>query len=421
MTTANAPQPNIGSEDRRDGRRAPRAARFRLYAVIAPLLLLLVLWTYLFFQEGAFKGGPGGRAFGGDYTMFVSAAQILRSGSDPYNPAVLVRTETAMLQRLHRPAIKAKERAQVRVGNPPLLYWAIRPLVDADFVPAAYASLFGLYLLSALGFLAILRYLGWKSRVVPLLIFLLMPQVVLGAFYGNVIGLVFAALGGALLLSERYPLLAGALMTLAWLKPPVALPIVLLLGLFHVRHRIAYWAAFGVATLGLLGLTVATTGVHSLGLWIHGLLRYSNDVAIQPDLISLAGLYVRWMPAPGRLALEGLTLAAALAATWIALRRAPSGGMSLLAAAPLWVMWLLAAPYGHFFDEVLLAIPMAAFAGRDGCRITFRPAATALYLLFLSLFLISWMPGGVHLLAVPLVFVAILILQSRTDPRFQPA
>jgi hypothetical protein len=407
----------IGSPVFVEGLPSPR----RIYAVVAPLLVLLILWVYLFNGEGAFKGGPGGRAFAGDYTMFVSAAQVLKSGADPYNPSVLYSAEARMMHRLGRSMTTGSQKSQVRVGNPPLLYWAMRPLTGASFVPAALASLLGLYVLSAVGFLATLRYFGWNKTVLPTFIFLLMPQVVLGAFYGNPIGIVFAAIGLSVPLSRRHPALAGALLSLAWLKPPVALPIVLLLGLFHVRTPRAFAAGFWVASLGLLLLTIVTAGAPSMGLWIHGLLRYSNDMAIQPDVISLDGLYVRWMPTTPRLALESLTLVAAVAVTAYVWKTKRSEETAFFSMAPLWLMWMLASPYGHFFDEILLAVPVVAYLGRNGARIGCRWPGVSLYLLFFSLFFLTWTPFRVYLLPIPLVIVAGLMVRSARDPRFAAA
>jgi Glycosyltransferase family 87 len=424
MSTVNAPtdaetvQPEPPEQDRPSRVVISRA---RIYAVIAPFLVLLVLWIYLFYGEGAFKGGPSGKAFGADYTMFVSAAQVLKTGGDPYNPTVLLRTETAWMHRLHRSMIKRSQRSQVRVGNPPLLYWAMEPLTGASFVPAALLSLFGLYLLSAVGFVATLRYFGWRKWILPTFIFLLMPQVVLGAFYGNVMGIVFAAMGLSLALSRRYPAAAGALMCLAWLKPPVALPVVLVLGAFHVQQRTRFATGFTLGTLGLFVLTLVTSGWNSLGLWVHGLLRYSNDMAIQPDVISLAGLYVRWMPPAPRLVLEALTVLGALALTVYLWKRRPAGQYDFLTVAPLWVVWMLAAPYGHFFDEIVLAIPVAAYLGQNGRRVACRLPGFALYLLFFSLFFISWAPLRVYLLPIPLVLIAVFMYRSLRDPRFHSA
>lgn len=406
---------NTLSEARRPIRQA-RGAR----VVVVPLLVLLLLWVWLFYSEGAFKGGPGGKAFGADYAMFVSASQVLTGGGDPYDPNVLYQTERSLMYHDHVNMIKDSERAQVRVGNPPLLYWAMQPLIDAPFVPWALISLLVLYVLSAAGFIASLRYFGWRRIVLPTLVFLLMPQVMLGVFYGNVIGIVFAAIGLSLSLSRRHSLLAGAILSLAWLKPPVALPIVMLMVLFHVSQRMRFIAGFVAASGLLLAATVLTTGIHSLALWVHGLLRYSSDMAIQPDVISLTGLYVHWAPGTLRLGLEGAALVGALALTVHYWRQCRYGECTFLDVAPLWFVWILATPYAHFYDEIILAAPMLAYLGANGDRISLRLPAVSMYLLFFSLFVLTWAPMHVYLLPLPLLAIAACLMRARRDPRFEP-
>ncbi|HEX6509486.1 MAG TPA: glycosyltransferase 87 family protein [Chloroflexota bacterium] len=392
--------------------------RRRYYAVLAPLIVLLILWVWLFDGEGAFKSGPSGKSLGSDWAMFVGAAQVMKVGGDPYNPGVLYRTEAAMMHHQHLSMIKNSQRAQVRVGNPPLLYWAMRPLTDRSFNPSTVIALIALYVLSAVGFIACLRYFGWRARVVPTFIFLLMPQVVLGAYYGNVVGIVFAAVGLSLLLTRRYPLLAGALLSFAWLKPPVALPVVLLVGLFYVSSKLRFALGFSAATAILFVLTLATTGWHSVELWAHGLLRYSNEMSIQPDVISLSGLYVRWMPSTPRVVLELLTVVAALAVTAYFVQKQRGDREDALSIAPLWIVWMLAAPYGHFFDEIILAVPLLAYLGSNGYRVVYRLPAVALYLAFFSLFFISWTPFRVYLLPLMLLGILACMLRSRDDSRF---
>ncbi len=134
----------------------------------------------------------------------------------------------------------------MRVGNPPLFFWALEPLPSRPFQPVALAGILVLYLLSIDGFMAALYRFGWKRYTLAALCFILMPQVVLGMFNGNVIGLVFAGIGLSLALAPRYPALAGALLSVAWLKPPVALPIVLLIAAFHVVRPARLVAASSV-------------------------------------------------------------------------------------------------------------------------------------------------------------------------------
>src|ERR1700716_66363 len=114
-------------ENKKDGWHAPRAEtvfgrqsrrhRIKTYATLAPLVVLLILWLWLFRAEGAFKGGPNGESFGADFAMFYTAAQITTGGGNPYDPRLLYATERTFMAQQHL-KITDKE-AIVRVGNPP--------------------------------------------------------------------------------------------------------------------------------------------------------------------------------------------------------------------------------------------------------------------------------------------------------------
>ena len=396
----------VGTLPRRPDERAPgppegRARRFRVYFVLVPLFFLLLLWLDLFYQEGAFRLGPNGKSFGGDFAMFVGAAAVVQHGGNPYDHSQLLRAENAQLRKERLPTNPHRE--LVRVGNPPLFFWLLRPFTSLPYELAGYIWILAMFALSAFGFLAMLKYLGWRSRLLPLLFFLLMPQQFFGPYYGNNISLVFAGLAAGMLVLQRYPVLAGLLLTLAWLKPQVALPIVLLVWLFHAPHRKPFVLGFIAGSVLLAAGTLATTGSGSLMAWTEGLLGYARDIAQSPDIASISGLYVRWAPHTVRLVLQVVTLGAAGAATVLAWRRFRGGTRpSFSSIAWLWVVWFLAAPYAHFSDEVLLTLPLLVILGRDGQPVRGREAALALYAAALSLILLQAAPFRVQLLCLPL-------------------
>lgn len=383
--------------------------------IIGPLLVLLVLWLWLFSAEGAFKGGPSGKAFAADFAMFVGGAQILQDGGNPYDHALLYRTERAYLAQQGLPILS--RRAVVRVGNPPLFFWVLAPFVRHSFQPEAYLWMALLYILSATGFLALLRYLGWRRWKLPLFIFLLMPEVALGPFYGNVIGVVFCCIAFALLCLERHPAFSGVLLTAAWLKPPAALPIVLLILLFHAPRPKAVMGGFLGGTALLTVMMVAVTGPTRMLQWLNGMIGYSRDLASSPAIASLTGLYAGNVPTPYRTGIEALSLIIAVVLTalaWHRLRR--EGPVSVFAIGWLWVLWFLATPYAHFFDAILLTIPIAATVGRDGMWATSREGAVALYLAFAALLVISATPLRVQLLWLPILGI-LLVLRAATVRR----
>lgn len=385
--------------------REPVRSRRRLVLSVSPLMVLLVLWIWLFAQQGAFTRGPNGKTLGADMAMFVTASRVQQSGGNPYDPAVLYRAERQWLDRQR--IVDIARRPTVRVGNPPLMFWLLRPINGLPLQASGFGALVALAILSVVGLLSSLRYLGWRARVVPVVVFMLMPQVVLGVYYANIVGLVFAGLSLGLLLLPRRPIAAGALLTVAWLKPPVALPVVLLMVLFLAPSRLRTAISFAGTSLLLLLLTVLTTGPDALRQWVRGLTGYSRDIATSPSVSSLSGLYVRWAPSGARTALEVVALVAAMALTYVAWRRrAGDATVPALAISWLWLAWFLAAPYAHFFDEILLTVPVLAVLGRDGKHLGEAGPTLALYLTFFTLLVLSVAPGGVQPLPIPLLAIA---------------
>jgi Glycosyltransferase family 87 len=392
------------SVSERDGRKR----NMRRMVAVSILLVLLILWGWLFVQEGAFKHGPNGKSFGGDAAMYVSAARVMKAGGNPYDSHLLYRSEQTWLAEQHVRQIAP--RSVVRVGNPPLLFWALEPLTDKPLTASALACMALLGLSTLGGFLLLLGYLGWTARVVPSLVFLLMPQTVLGIYEANAIGLVFAGIAVAIVLADRNPWLAGAFLTAAWLKPPVGLPIALMVILFISGRRQKVATSFGVATALFALLTLLATGAESIRQWINGMAGYSNAITTSPAVSSLSGLYVRWAPGGARLVLEAATVLLAIGLTAFVWRtQAWKEGVPGLAVGWLWLAWFLAAPYAHFYDEILLTLPLMALLGPNGERLSERGPVLALYLTFFSLLLVSWAPGGVQLLCVPLLAIACVL------------
>lgn len=372
--------------------------------VIAAYAVLLLLWLWLYAAEGVFQGGPSGRVVAADFAMFVAGSRALQHGQNPYDQATLYHTERSWLARQHLPL--TRYHAAIRVGNPPLFFWSLQPLADLPFPPVAYGWLAFLALLTVAGLLAVLRFLGWQALLLPAILFVATPATFIGLVQGNVTPVLLAALGGALVLMPRHPRLAGLLLLLTWLKPPVGLPLAGLIVLFTPPRRVEALATFIVGSVLLLVATLLATGPESLLHWAAGLVSYSNHLAIEPNLASLAGLYARWAPGAVRLSLDGLLLAAALALTFAAWwpRRAMRE-IPFERVAWLWYVWFLASPYTHFYDEALLAAPTFLLLGRDGRALTHPAALTTLFVLLFSLLLISPAPFRLSLLSLPLLLV----------------
>jgi hypothetical protein len=381
-------------------------ARWRFpsgFAVVAPLLFLQVaLWLFVFGVAGIFHEGPNGKGMGTDFAVFSGAAYALKHGENPYDYRVLYRSERALLTKQHLPV--TKNELNVRAGNPPLFYWALEPLTTLPFQRVAIVWIVSLYLLSAVGFLLSLRFLGWKSWLVPTILFLLMPQVVTGCLYGNVHAPIFAAIALCLILADRYPALAGTIAAVGWLKPQLALPLLLLVFLFHAPHRKSFAVGFGAATCGLLALTAATTGFYSLVQWVAGLNSWSKGISREPNIASLSGLYVSWASRPLQLAIATALLGCAVFLTVLAWKRtARATPVPILSVGWLWAAWFLVAPFSHFPDEIVLTLPVLAVLARDAARLSTRLGIATLYLAFFSLVLFPTPLVSVSVVALGLV------------------
>lgn len=387
--------------------RANRRRRIRLYLTYLPLLVMVVLAVWLM-AEGIFVLSPmwyGPLAgVGPDFGMFYSAARVLATGHNPYDPGHLAAIDPSVMHAANLPVFPL--RALVRVGNPPLFFWLMGPLATLPYRTALFVWIALLVAALAAGSLASLRYFRWTHAGVAILIFLV-PSVDNALRTANVVPFVFAGIGGALALVRRFPLLAGAALTLAWLKPQVGLPLAGLVILFHSPAPRRVLAGFAATTLAETILTILTAGTTPFRWWMHSFTGYSNSITIQGDIASLTGIYYRWAPAEFRLSLQVATVLAAVAVTYLCWRRGLGQETPMTSVAWLWFLWFLATPYDLFDDQMLLAIPVLALLGRNGSRLASPLAATILYAVFLCVVPFNISPARMQLLWLPILIAGI--------------
>ncbi len=314
--------------------------------------------------------------------MFYTAAQVSQAHGNSYNPPLLLRNVTHLMRQQHiRMTIPP---ALVRVGNPQIFFWALEPLTRVQYRLAGWLWFGFMALATTIGGLAAMRIAGWKLRVVPLLLFLCMPVTAIGYYVGNDISLVFMGLMLGLLAARRYPMLAGAVMAVAWLMPSVTFPLVMLIVLFHVKDRRSVLTGLVLASIALATLTLVLLGSGSFVEWVAGLSRYSRDIASQLEIAPLSGLYVGWTSPAVRTILEAASIAVALSLTawwWV---QNDGKQTSFARTGWLWFAWFLATPYAHGPDVVLLTVPILVMLGRNACHILRFPAAPTIYLLFVA-------------------------------------
>jgi hypothetical protein len=228
---------------------------------------------------------------------------------------------------------------------------------------------------------------------------------------------VFAAIGGCVALLPRCPRLAGALLALSWVKPQISLPAAALVILFHPPFSRRLAAGFSAATICL----VSVSGLHDIRTWFNALTGYSNDIAVQPNLSSLSGLYATSTSAEWRAVFAGTSILVAALLTgvvWYRSRRLET--VNPVNVAWLWFVWFLASPYAHYPDQVVLTLPVVALLGRNARQLITAVPLAVLYLLISSIIVFPSTASGINLLCVPVAISAALayVAMTRHAPEY---
>lgn len=249
-----------------------------------------------------------------------------------------------------------------------------------------------------------------------LLLALAFPAVLINVGHGQNGFLTAALLGGALVVLERRPLLAGILLGLLVYKPQFGLmiPIALAAG--------GRWRSFAAAAATVTVLTVATTVAFGPQIWQAFLdsTHFTRTVALEQGntgwyKIQSLFSWARMWGAPVAVAyiLQGLLIAAlgtALARLWRG--NAPYA----VRAAALCLATILATPYTLDYDMMVLA-PAIALLAANGLAGNFYPwEKTALA----ALWLVPLVARGVAQaslipLGVPAMLAMFVLLLRRTE------
>jgi alpha-1,2-mannosyltransferase len=255
-----------------------------------------------------------------------------------------------------------------------------------------------------------------------LLLAVAFPAVLINIGHGQNGFLTAALIGGALVMLDRRPLVAGVLFGLLAYKPQFGLMIPLVLA---VSGR---WRCFAAAATTVALLALVTTTAFGPQIW-HAFFestRFTRLVALEQgntgwykiqSVFSWARMWGASIPLA--YALQGV-LAAALAAALVAVWR--SAAPYVLKASALCLAAVLATPYTFDYDMMVLA-PAIAFFTADGFARGFAPwEKTALAALWIaplvarSVTQAAFVPFGV--LAMLAMFI--LLLRRTTHDSISP-
>jgi hypothetical protein len=241
---------------------------------------------------------------------------------------------------------------------PPTFHLIVLPLALLPYL-VSYATW---VVSTCAGYVWVVRRLAPRPETIWVL--MAFPGTFVNAFHGQNAFLIAALFGGAILLLEKRPVLAGILFGLMSFKPQLGLlvPVALLCG--------RQWTAFAAATMTTLAFACFSAAVIGLESWYAFFGNLSSVQSLlengQLPLEKIPSVYagMRLLGASGALAYGVHLVVAAVAALMVAVvwRR---GGPLLLRGAVLVSGSLLIPPYLFDYDLTLLAIPIAILA-RDG-------------------------------------------------------
>jgi len=205
-----------------------------------------------------------------------------------------------------------------------------------------------------------------------LLLALAYPAVLINIGHGQNGFLTAALLGGALVILDRRPIIAGILIGLLVYKPQFGLmiPLALIAG--------GYWRTFAAAATTVVVLTLVTTLAFGPEVWpaFAASTEFSRTVVLEQGqtgwqkIQSVFSWARMWgAPIPLAYALQGaLTIALGLAIVRLWRKAAAPA----LKSAALCLAAILATPYSLDYDMMVLA-PAIAFLATDGLRRGFGP------------------------------------------------
>jgi len=249
-----------------------------------------------------------------------------------------------------------------------------------------------------------------------LLLALAYPAVLINIGHGQNGFLTAALLGGALIILDRRPILAGILIGLLVYKPQFGLmiPLALVAG--------GHWRTFAAAAATVAALTLVTTLAFGPEVWpaFKASTEFSRSVVLEQGqtgwqkIQSVFSWARMWgAPIPLAYALQGaLTIAIGV----VIVRVWRSAAAPALKSATLCVAAILATPYSLDYDMMVLA-PVIAFFALDGLRRGFGPwEKTALAALWLVPLLARSVAQATLIpLGVPAMLATCVLLLRRVE------
>ncbi|RJR33843.1 MAG: DUF2029 domain-containing protein [Deltaproteobacteria bacterium] len=382
--------------------------REKLFFILPPLCLAIFLsmWASWIIAKSAYAPRSG-HPIGPDFSYFWAAASLVLGGE----PAAVYD-----FSRIH-----AVEMAYFGVDlNVPWPYPPSYLLLLLPFGLLPYLPSLVIWLSTTLaGYLVIIHRIAPNPRVVWFA--LVFPGAFQNLFFGQNGFLSSIFLGGGLLLLDRYPWLAGLLLSLLTYKPHLAVLVPLAL----VAGR--RWQALLAMLAGTVALILATTLVLGPQVWT----AFLNHIPKAMKILETGSLnLVHMMPTvfaavqlsgagvvSARILHTATMLAVVGLVAWTWRRESPSP----LRNAMLVLGILMFSPHGYVYDLAILALPMA-WLGWEGYTKGWLPGERVLlFLAWISPVALIWLAQATGVQLTPLVLMGLIFLVFRRALQGSPA
>lgn len=328
-----------------------RLTRFRLLVICSAMLAIAIGVSAAQFAHARHNILPGGAAIGGDYAAFYTAAHVAAEGD-----AAAIYDLDVFEEKLHQYG-PPKEHFGLAWQYPPTYLLITAPLALLGFIPGYLLWTGG----TAAAFFATMRAVGFRG--IFLMVMLAAPSTFHAAITGQNGFLTAALIAVAALYADKRPVIAGLAAALLTVKPQlgVLLPIAFLAG--------GCWRTFLVAAIGTLALAAVSVVAFGPEPW----LAFVGETGAAADRIAQGVMPLYKMTTPFAAARFAGAPTAAAAVISIAAALAVAGAVGVvwrrlrdheLRAAMLVACAFFAAPYGFYYELIVLALPIAILARR---------------------------------------------------------
>ena len=302
---------------------------------------------------------------GQDFRVFYAAATLVAQGQDPYDWPSLARAENSLYNAPAHLTPQSKDFYEfLAYPEGPWLAYALVPLTGLGWQAAFLIFILTVGLVIGASAWLLLRRSGWDPPLARLgaAAAILFPIGFINLFMGQVGGLIFGALVLGWALLKRWPLAAGLVLTVIWIKPNIGLELPFVLALLEPRAALRMLGGFALGTAVAFGAALLAMGSAFFEWPMQVPRMWAAVQGPQPDIASIESFFYPGLSGwPKTAALVAVLIAACVYGGWL-LRRSTDPRTRALSVL---LLWMSALPFVQSYDMILLLPVVAVLLGRD--------------------------------------------------------